>query len=62
MDVALTGIHPQRQAGHSPLTLDEQLIGLAIPAFNEAQEKIKDWIAEPPVVEQLTPVGSYRLF
>jgi hypothetical protein len=35
---------------------------LAIPAFNEVQDNVKNWIAEPPVVEQLTLVGSYRLF
>ena len=35
---------------------------LAIPAFNEVQDNVKNWIAEPPVVEQLTPIGSYRLF
>jgi hypothetical protein len=34
----------------------------SVPAFMEFQENLKNWIAEPPVVEQLTPVGSYRLF
>jgi hypothetical protein len=34
----------------------------AVPGFNEFQENLKNWIAEPPAVEQLTPVGSYRLF
>jgi hypothetical protein len=33
-----------------------------VPAFREFQENLKDWIAEPPVPEQLTVVGSYRLF
>lgn len=34
----------------------------AVQAFREFQENLKDWIAGPPTVEQLTPVGSYRLF
>jgi hypothetical protein len=34
----------------------------ALPAFQKFQEGLKDWLAEPPVTEQLTPVGSYRLF
>lgn len=34
----------------------------AVHAFREFQENLKDWIAGPPTVEQLTPVGSYRLF
>ena len=33
-----------------------------IPAFREFQENLKQWIAEPPVPEQLTVVGSYRAF
>lgn len=41
--------------GNNPLT--------AVPAFKEVMDKLKnDWIAEPLAVEQLTPVGSYRLF
>ena len=35
---------------------------LSLPEFNEYQANLKDWIAEPPMVEQLTVVGSYRLF
>lgn len=35
---------------------------LAIPAFREFQESLPTWIAGPPTVEELTPVGSYRLF
>ena len=35
---------------------------LAVPAFRDFQATLQDWIAEPPAVEQLTPVGSYRLF
>ena len=34
----------------------------AVQAFREFQENLKAWIAGPPVVEELTPVGSYRLF
>ena len=34
----------------------------AVQAFKDYQDNLKNWIAEPPVVEQLTPVGSYRLF
>ena len=39
---------------------DNPLFG--VPAFREFQATLQNWIAEPPVVEQLTPVGSYRLF
>lgn len=41
---------------------DEDNPLLAIPAFNAVQDDVKNWIAEPPTVEQLTLVGSYRLF
>jgi hypothetical protein len=34
----------------------------AVPAFRKLQEGLEDWLAEPPVIEQLTPVGSCRLF
>lgn len=34
----------------------------AIPEFVEFQDRLKDWIVEPPVPERLTVVGSYRLF
>lgn len=34
----------------------------ALPAFREFQERLKAWVAGPPVAEQLTVVGSYRLF
>ena len=33
-----------------------------IPAFREFQENLKEWIAEPPVPEQLTVIGAYRSF
>jgi hypothetical protein len=39
---------------------DNPLFG--VPAFREFQGTLQNWIAETPVVEQLTPVGSYRLF
>ena len=34
----------------------------AVPAFRDFQENLKNWLAGPPAVEELTPVGSYRLF
>lgn len=34
----------------------------AVPAFRDFQENLNTWIAGPPAIEQLTPVGSYRLF
>ena len=34
----------------------------SIPAFVEFQEKLKGWLVEPPIAEQLTVVGSYRSF
>jgi hypothetical protein len=34
----------------------------ALPAFVEFQEDLKKWMAEPPTVEQMTVIGSYRLF
>lgn len=33
-----------------------------LPAFGKFQESIKAWLAEPPITEPLTSVGSYRLF
>jgi hypothetical protein len=33
-----------------------------VPEFREFQENLKDWLAEPPIPEQLTVVGSYNLF
>ncbi|MEU0699102.1 hypothetical protein ABZ349_34775 [Streptomyces niveus] len=36
---------------------------LAVPAFKEVMATLKsEWIAEPLIVERLTPVGSYKLF
>jgi hypothetical protein len=34
----------------------------ALPAVVEFQENLKQWMAEPPTVEQMTVVGSYRSF
>ena len=31
-------------------------------AYVEFVENLKDWYAEPPVVENMRVVGSYRLF
>jgi hypothetical protein len=33
-----------------------------VPEFREFQENLKHWIAEPPIPEQLTVIGSYNLF
>jgi quinol monooxygenase YgiN len=35
---------------------------VAIPAFTEFQENLKEWLAEPPSIEHLTVAGSYQLF
>jgi len=34
----------------------------AIPEFREFQEQLPEWLAEPPIVEPLTVIGSYELF
>jgi len=34
----------------------------AVPAFREFQQDLPKWLAEPPVPERLTVVGSYNLF
>jgi len=34
----------------------------SIPAFMDFQTNLRTWIAEPPTVELLTPVGSYQVF
>jgi hypothetical protein len=34
----------------------------AMPAFIEFQEDLKKWTAEPPTLDQITVVGTYRLF
>jgi hypothetical protein len=41
---------------------DEDNPLVAVPAFRDFQDNIRNWIAEPPAAEVLTPVGSYRLF
>jgi hypothetical protein len=41
---------------------DEDNPLLAIPAFRNFQENLQSWLAGPPALEELTPVGSYRLF
>ena len=41
---------------------DENNPLVAVPAFRDFQENLKTWMAGPPALEQLTPVGSYRLF
>jgi hypothetical protein len=34
----------------------------ALPAYADLPENLKVWQAEPPAVEQMTVIGSYRLF
>ena len=34
----------------------------AVPEFRQFQESLNGWISVPPVPDQLTVVGSYRLF
>jgi hypothetical protein len=46
------------------LALDEGIqnpLG-AVPEFREFQQNLKDWVVEPPTPDQLTVVGSYRVF
>ena len=31
------------------------------PAYAELVDKLKQWYAEPPTVEYMTVIGSYRL-
>jgi hypothetical protein len=33
-----------------------------LPACREFQETLKDGLAEPPIREQLTVIGAYRIF
>jgi hypothetical protein len=35
---------------------------LALPAYAELRENLNQWYAEPPTVEQMTVMGSYRVF
>ncbi|ULH14049.1 hypothetical protein MF271_00795 (plasmid) [Deinococcus sp. KNUC1210] len=42
------------QEPHNPLS--------TVPEFRAFQEGLRGWLSEPPVAEQLTVVGSYRLF
>ena len=41
---------------------DENNPLFSVPAFRDFQASLQNWVAGPPAVEQLTPVGSYRLF
>jgi hypothetical protein len=34
----------------------------ALPEYTELLENLKQWQPEPPTVEQMTVIGSYRLF
>lgn len=33
-----------------------------MPEFVAFQEGLREWMAEPPILEPLTVIGSYRLF
>jgi hypothetical protein len=33
-----------------------------MPEFRAFQENLKNWVAEPPIPEELTVIGSYNLF
>ena len=33
-----------------------------LPEFQEIQEGLEGWLAEPPSTQSLTVIGSYRLF
>jgi quinol monooxygenase YgiN len=41
---------------------DEENPLVTVPAFKDFQAALQGWVDGAPVVEQLTPVGSYRLF
>ena len=34
----------------------------AIPEFREFQSQLPEWLAEPPIVEPITVIGSYEMF
>ena len=34
----------------------------AVQAFRDFQDNLRSWLAGPPVVQELTPIGTYRLF
>jgi hypothetical protein len=55
---------PDRASAVAFLALDDQADNplQAIPEFREFQEQLPDWLAEPPIVEPLTVIGSYELF
>jgi hypothetical protein len=75
MFAALDDAQPQgvrytsfRQPGEASYTIllelpdggENPLPGVA--AFREFQQQLKTWLAEPPVMEQLTTLGSYASF
>jgi hypothetical protein len=35
---------------------------LSIPEYNQFQKNLMGWYVDPPTMEPLTVVGSYRLF
>ncbi|MEN3359182.1 MAG: hypothetical protein V7637_3164 [Mycobacteriales bacterium] len=55
------------QDGETYVALLEVAEGLQNPiaglqAFQDFQAGLREWVAEPPVIEQLTLLGSYQLF
>lgn len=41
---------------------EHPLRALALPAYEELLENLGQWRAEPPTVQNMTVIGSYRLF
>jgi hypothetical protein len=41
---------------------EHPLRALALPAYEELLENLNQWRAGPPTVENMTVIGSYRLF
>ncbi len=52
--VTLVALLELENGGDNPLR--------ALPAYAEMLENLKQWQVGPPAVEQMTVIGSYRLF
>ena len=52
--VTLVALLELEDGGDNPL--------FALPAYAELLENLKQWQPEPPTVENLTVIGSYRVF
>jgi hypothetical protein len=52
--VTFVALLEQENDGDNPL--------FALPAYAKLLANLKQWQPEPPTVEQMTVVGSYRLF